>query len=67
MIKHVNNEKLLKLAGKDETYDEPLDLFFFLQFLPLHTVQLSWICLPQLFCHELSELFCYQTQIKLNL
>lgn len=29
MIKHVNNEKLLKLAGKDETYDEPLDLFFF--------------------------------------
>lgn len=41
--------------------------FFFLQFLPLHTVQLSWICLPQLFCHELSELFCYQTQIKLKL
>lgn len=29
MIKHVNNEKLLKRAGKDETYDEPLDLFFF--------------------------------------
>ena len=58
MTKHVNNEKL---AGKDEMDDEPLDLFFF-NFLPLHTVQSSCICLPQLFCHELSELFCNQTQ-----
>lgn len=37
MIKHVNNEKLLKLAGKDETYDEPLDLFFFFFTIPSST------------------------------